>query len=85
MSKKISNDENIKNLKKRKILRYFLIFFSIVTIVSSLLSLIYGLTIYIPLASFIITTILNKVRDSIVINKKDDLKDVRKMLNKSKK
>ena len=85
MDKKISSDENITNLKKRKILRYIIIFFSLVTIVTSLLSIIFGVSFVFALISLVITTILMKIRDGILINKKDDLKDVRKLLNKSKK
>ena len=82
---KITNDENIRNLKRRKILRIIIIIFSILTIVTSLLSLFMNISILFPILSFLITTILMKYRDSIEINKKDDLKDVRKLLNKSKK
>lgn len=85
MSNKISNDENIRNLKKRKILRWIIIGFSIVTIVLSLLSLIIQLNFIFPLITFIITSILMRVRDNTPINKKDDLADVRKIVNKSKK
>lgn len=85
MSNKISNDENIRNLKKRKILRWIIIGFSIVTIVLSLLSLIVQLNFIFPLITFIITSILMRVRDNTPINKKDDLADVRKIVNKSKK
>ncbi len=85
MEKKISNAENVKNLQKRKILRYLIIFFSLLTIATSLLSLIYGLNFLIPIIPFVITTILMKIRDGVVINKKDDLKEIRKVLNDSKK
>lgn len=85
MNKKITNDENIKNLKRRKILRIIIIIFSILTIITSLLSLFMNVSLLFPIIAFIITTLLMKYRDSIEINKKDDLKDVRKMLNKSKK
>ena len=85
MEKKLSNAENISNLKKRKILRYIIIFFSLATIVTSLLTLIFGVSVIFALISFVITTILMKVKDNIKINKRDDLEDVRKVLNKSKK
>ena len=85
MSKKLSNDENIKNLKKRKILRWFIIGFSIITIALSLLSLILQLNLIFPLIAFVITSVLMRIRDNTQINKKDDLKDVRKIVNKSKK
>ena len=85
MSKEISNSENVRNLKKRKILRYFIIVFSIVTIITSVLSLVYGISVLFSFVSFIITSILMRIKDNIPINKQDDLKEVRKMLNKSKK
>lgn len=85
MEKKLSNAENISNLKKRKILRYIIIFFSLATIVTSLLTLIFGVSVIFALISFVITTILMKVKDNIKVNKRDDLEDVRKVLNKSKK
>ena len=85
MSNKLSNDENIKNLKKRKILRWFIIGFSIITIVLSLMSLIFQVNLIFALIAFIITSILMRVRDNTKINKKDDLADVRKIVNKSKK
>ncbi len=85
MDKKISNDQNIKNLKTRKILRYIIIAFSILTIVLSLLSIFNYISFIFPLITFIITTILMRKRDNTIINKVDDLSDVRKALNKSKK
>ena len=81
----ISNDENIKNLKKRKILRIIIIFFSLITIVLSILSIIYNINFIFPVISFIITHILIKIREKTLINKKDDLDYVRKELKKSKK
>lgn len=82
---KISNDENIKNLKKRKVLRIIIIIFCILTIASCILSLIIGLNLLVPIALFIITKVLISVREKTVINKKDDLKYYRKVLNNSKK
>ncbi len=82
---KISNDENIKNLKKRKVLRIIIIIFCILTIASCILSLIIGLNLLVPIALFIITKVLISVREKTVINKKDDLKYYRKVLKNSKK
>lgn len=85
MAKKLSNDENIKNLKKRKILRIAIIVFCILTIAFSVLTLVIKTSVIIPIVTFIIAKILIKIRDNTEINKKDDLKDVRKVLSKSKK
>ena len=85
MNKKISNDENIKNLKKRKILRIIIIIFCLITIALAVSSLIFNISFIFPLLSFIITHILINIKDKIIINKKDDLKEIRKVLNKSKK
>ena len=85
MSKIISNDENIRNLKKRKILRIIIIVFALATIVLSLASIIFKISILFPLLSFVITHILMSAKEKIIINKKDDLDSVRKLLNKNKK
>lgn len=85
MTKKISNDENIENLKKRKILRIIIIIFCLLTIITSIMSLVMKTTIIIPIVCFVIAKILIKVRENTIINKQDDLKEVRKVLNKSKK
>ena len=85
--KTISNDENIANLKKRKYLRYAIIFFALITIVFALLDLILQNTLLLLLAIifFIITTFLNKYRESLKIIKKDELKEVREAIEENKK
>ena len=83
--KKLSNDENIKNLKKRKILRAVVMICAVITMLLSFASIFYNINLIFPLIAFIITHTMLKIRDKIEINKKDDLKDVRKMLNNSKK
>ena len=85
--KTISNDENIANLKKRKYLRYAIIFFALITIVFALLDLILQNTWLLLLAIifFIITTFLNKYRESLKIIKKDELKEVREAIEENKK
>lgn len=85
MKKKITNNENIKNLKKRKILRYFIILFAILTIVFSVLNLFFQVSLVFALVFFVITTILDKVRSKIEIIKKDDMEDIRKEMTKNKK
>jgi len=85
--KRLTNDENIKNLKTRKILRYFIIGFGILTIVFALLSLTTKLSFIFSLVAFIIMTILTKKRESIPINVSKDLemKKIKKVLEKQKK
>ena len=85
--KKLTNDENIKNLKTRKILRYFIIGFGILTIVFALLSLTTKLSFIFSLVAFIIMTLLTKKRESIPINISKDLetKRIEKAIEKQKK
>ena len=85
MSKKLSNDENIRNLRKRKILRIVVMICAVITMILSFATIFYNLNLLFPLIAFLITHFLLKYREKIEINKKDDLKDVREMLNKSKK
>jgi len=83
--KKISNDENIKNLKKREYLRITIIFFAFLTIALAVANLFFNINLIFALSTFLIYVILNKIRDNIVINKKDDLKEVRNEIEKNKK
>ena len=81
-NKKITNDENISNLKKRKILRYLIITFSLITMGFAIADLFLQHTILLILAivCLVITTALNKYRDSLTIIKKDELKEVREAI-----
>ncbi len=84
---KLTNDQNIKNLKKRKILRSIIIVCCIATIVLSLCSLFFNLHFIFPLIAFIISTILINIREKtpIKISKDLELKRVEKALEKHKK
>lgn len=84
--KKISNDQNIKNLKSRKILRYLIIVCGLITIVLAVLSLTIKLSFIYSLIAFIIMTILTKKRESIPIklNKSKDIKIIEREMNKQK-
>lgn len=64
---KLSNDQILKNIKVRKILKVLLIIFSILTITLSVLSLLINLNPIFAVISFIIEVILNKKRDSYKI------------------
>lgn len=87
---KITNDQNIKNLKARKILRYLIIIFGLVTIVLAILSLTIKLSFVFSLISFVIMTLLTKKRESIEIKRSKTLeskiieKELRKQKNKKK-
>lgn len=85
MNKKISNDQNIKNLKKREILRICIIIFSILTIVFAFLNLFYDVSLIFGIVFFIITVVLNKIREKTIINKKDELKEIREAIKENKK
>jgi len=84
---KLTNDQNIKNLKQRKILRYWIIIFGIVTIILSILSLVIKLNFVFPLITFVIMTLLTNKRNKIPINLHKDLelKRVKKALENQKK
>ena len=87
MKKELTNDQNIKNLKKRKILRIFMIIFASLTIVLSVLFLIFqiDLLLIIALISFIIAERLKKIREKTPIIKKDEFKEYRDAIAKSNK
>ena len=85
MNKRINNDQNIKNLKKREILRILIIIFSLLTIILALGNLFYSVNLLFALFCFIVTVIFNKIREKTVIVKKDNLKEIRQEIKKNKK
>ena len=85
MNKRINNDQNIKNLKKREILRILIIIFSLLTIIFALGNLFYNVNLLFALFCFIVTIIFNKIREKTVIVKKDNLKEIRQEIKKNKK
>ena len=84
---KLTNDQNIKNLKTRKILRILIIIFGLLTIVLAILSLTIKLGIGYSLAAFIIMTVLTKKRESIPIkiSKGIETKRIEKAMKKVRK
>lgn len=84
---KLTNDQNIKNLRTRKILRRIIIVFCLLTIVLAILSLTVKLGAGYSLVSFLITTLLIKKRESIPINISKDLevKKIEREMEKQKK
>lgn len=84
---KLTNDQNIKNLKTRKILRILTIIFGILTIALAILSLTVKLGFGYSLVAFIIMTILTKKRESIPIkiSKDIEIKRIEKLMKKKKK
>lgn len=87
MKRKLTNDENIKNLKKREYLRIAIMIFSFATIVLSIANLFYDLSLIFALVTFFITVILNKVRGNTPINLNEDneIKSIRNEIKKNKK
>lgn len=83
---KLTNDQNIKNLKTRKKLRYLIIFFGILTIILAVLALTIKLSFIFSLVSFLIMTFLTKKRESIPIkmNKDLEIKKIQKSIDKHK-
>jgi len=83
---KLTNDQNIKNLKTRKKLRYLIIIFGILTIVLAILALTIKLSFIFSLVSFLIMTFLTKKRESIPIkmNKDLEIKRIQKSIDKHK-
>lgn len=84
---KLTNDQNIKNLKTRKVLRTLIIIFGLLTIVLAILSLTIKLGIGYSLVAFIITTLLTKKRESIPIKVSKDIetKRIERAMKKQKK
>jgi len=84
--KELTNDENVKNLKKRKIIRYIIIPLYFLTIVVALADLFLQQTILLLIAIvlFLITVSLDKYRESIQIIKHDELKDIKAEMEKTK-
>lgn len=62
---KITNDEKIKRVKTRKILKYFIIFFGFLTLILAIHSLITKASPIFALISFIIEVILSKYREKL--------------------
>lgn len=62
---KINNDLIIKKVKQRKILKGFIIFFGLLTIVLAIFSLITKISPIFALLSFIVEVILSKYRDKL--------------------
>lgn len=85
--KKLTNDQNIKNLRKRKVLRYFIIAFGVITIILAILALTIKLHFIFSVISFAIMTILTKTRENIPIkiSKTIEMKRIEKAMEKQKK
>ena len=85
MEKRLTNDENINNLKKRKILKIVIIIFSTLTIVLALASIFYNLNIIYPLLSYLVVAISTRKRNNIPLNKANKIYQVEKEIEKIKK
>ncbi len=62
---KISNDEKIKRVKKRKILKGLILFFGLLTVVLSIYSLVTKFTPILAIISFLIEAILSHYRNQL--------------------
>ena len=68
--KKISNEENVRNLNKRKVLRVIIIVLLVVILIMSIICFFYPVLVIPTLILYIVSRILTKYRESIVIRKK---------------
>lgn len=62
---KISNDEKLKRVKQRKILKVFIIVFGLLTLVLSIYSLVANFTPLPAIVSFLIEAILSNYRNKL--------------------
>jgi len=74
--KKLTNDEKIKRVEKRKVLKVFIIILAILTILFSILTLIIETSPIFACFFFVLEIILNKYRESL-----DPKKEVHKKWN----
>ena len=91
MNKELTNDENIRNLNKRKKLRILIIIFALLTCVLAILTLIttfidvgFKFSFAFALISYLISLYFRKKRDSIEIIKNKEIEEVRKEIKKNK-
>jgi len=63
--KKLTNDEKIKRVEKRKVLKVFIIILAILTILFSILTLIIETSPIFACFFFVLEIILNKYRESL--------------------
>jgi len=84
--KELTNDENLRNLKRRKIIRYIILPLYFATIVVALADLFAQQTILLLIAIllFLLTVSLDKYRESIPIIKSDELEDDKEEIENSK-
>ena len=86
MSTKISNDENIENLRKRKVYKTVIIIFSILTILLALGSMFINQDIIYPaILSYLVVAYFSNKRKKTIINKREDLYEVEKEIENVKK
>lgn len=75
----MTNDEKLIRIKKRKILKLFIIIFALLTIILSCVSLFMNVTPVYAIVCFVIEAGLTKYRDSLIFKEED------KNYNKKKK
>jgi len=82
---KLSNDQNINNLKYRERLRIYIMIMFFLTVVLAIMCIFLNVNIIFPIITYLYAKFLVKKRDSVVINRKDDLKEFRDAIKKNKK
>lgn len=83
---KLSNDQNITNLKYRERLRIYIMIMFFLTVVLAIMCIFLKVSIIFPIITYLYAKFLVKKRDSVVINRKDDgLKEFRDAIKKNKK
>ncbi len=86
MSTRISNDENIENLRKRKIYRMIIIIFSILTILLALGSIFISQDLIYPaLLVYLVVAYFSNKRKKTIINKREEIYQVEKEIENVKK
>lgn len=85
MNRRLTNDENIENLKKRKILRIVIIVFSVITILLAIGSIFFKINVIFPILTYLVVAFSSKKRNNTIINKKKSIYEVEKEINKIKK
>ena len=65
VSNKITNDEKVNRVKKRKILKVLIIFFGFLTLILAIHSLVTGFTPIFALIAFLIEALLSKYRNQL--------------------
>ncbi len=72
---KLTNDEKIKRIKKRKVLKGFILFFGLLTVFLSIYSLVTKCSPLYAVVSFLIEVILSRYRNQL--DPKEEVSDLK--------